>query len=84
MLFAPSWELVMLRVNVSVSPLGQCAGNGRLESVFLCVGSGLRVEGFKKQKVVEFSQEIIHHMRVGDWLRFCFICIHEGIINHQK
>lgn len=29
-----------LRVNVSVSPLGLCAGNGRVESVFLCVGSG--------------------------------------------
>lgn len=29
-----------LRVNVSASPLGLCAGNGRVESVFLCVGSG--------------------------------------------
>lgn len=27
-------------MNVSVSPLGLCAGNGRVESVFLCVGSG--------------------------------------------
>lgn len=82
--FLLSWELVTLRVNVSVSPLGLSAGNGRVESVFLCVGSGVRVEGFKKQKVVEFAQEIVHHVREGDSLRFCFICIHGGFIIHQK
>lgn len=42
MFSAPSWEFVKLRVNVSVSPLGLCAGNGSVESVFLCVGSGCR------------------------------------------
>ena len=45
---APSWELVKPCVNVSVSPLGLCAGNGRVESVFLCVG-----EGFQKAKGCE-------------------------------
>lgn len=42
MFSAPSWEFVKLRVNVSVSPLGPCAGNGSVESVFLCAGSGCR------------------------------------------
>lgn len=51
--------------------------------VFVC-RLGVRVEGFKKQKVSGISQEIIHHMRAGDGLRFCFICIHGGILNRQK
>lgn len=49
--------------------------------VFVC-RLRVQVEGFTK--VLEISQEIIHHTRAGDGLRFCFICIHGGIINRQK
>lgn len=60
------------------------AGNGSVESVFLCVGSGCGWRVSKSKRFREISQEIIHHMRAGDGLRFCFICIHGGIINRQK
>lgn len=37
--------------------------------VFVCQ-LGVRVKGFEKQKLQEFSPEIIHHMRAGDGLLY--------------
>lgn len=65
-------------MNVSVSPLGLCAGNGRVESVFLCVGSGCGWRVSKSRGLfffffLEISQEIIHHWREADRPGLCFI-----------
>lgn len=51
--------------------------------VFVC-WLGVRVEGFKKQRLLEISQEIIHHRGAADRQGLCFIRAHGGIINRQE
>lgn len=52
MFSTPSWEFVRLRVNVSVSPLGLVRRKWKCWKCVFVRRLGVRVEGFKKQKVL--------------------------------
>lgn len=71
----PSWEFAKLHVNVSFSPLGSGAGNGSVESVFLCVGSGC---GWRASKSKSFRNSLRRSSIIWKQETGWIVCIHRG------